>query len=133
MNNLARALQQADRVPESITLYEQALARLRAKLGIDHPTTLAAMSGLADSYRLVGSLDRAISLLAATWEGRMLKLGPDHPDTLLTILRLAEAYQASGQSTKAVAAGARILAEDGRNSATGCRQRSEWPFRGRRS
>ncbi|MFC7650367.1 tetratricopeptide repeat protein [Streptosporangium lutulentum] len=45
-NNLASAYQQANRVPEAITLYEATLAGCERVLGADHPTTRIAQLNL---------------------------------------------------------------------------------------
>ena len=91
MNNLAAAYQ----VPGSWTLpcrSEETLKLKKAKLGPDHPDTLASMNNLAAAYQAAGKLDLALPLNEETLKLRKAKLGPDHPDTLMSMNNLAWRY-----------------------------------------
>ena len=57
----------------------------KAKLGPDHPDTLASMNNLALSYADAGRNDRALKLREETLALQKAKLGPDHPDTLVSM------------------------------------------------
>jgi tetratricopeptide (TPR) repeat protein len=74
----------------------------KAKLGPDHPITLASMNSLAAGYKSAGQLDRALPLLEETLRLRKAKLGPDHRHTLTSMNNLAEGYQAAGQIDRAL-------------------------------
>ena len=67
--------------------------RRKAKLGPDHPDTLATLHNLAWAYQAAGKLPKAIALLERVRDAQIAKLGPDHPDTLITLNNLASAYR----------------------------------------
>ena len=50
MNNLATSYDALGRYAEALKLHEETLALRKAKLGPDHPDTLASMNNLANSY-----------------------------------------------------------------------------------
>jgi len=50
-------------------IFEQTLAIQKAKLGADHPNTLASMNNLANAYRAAGRLDQALPLYEAAVRG----------------------------------------------------------------
>ena len=50
MNNLAVSYAAVGRLAEALKLHEETLALRKAKLGPDHPDTLASMNNLANSY-----------------------------------------------------------------------------------
>ena len=62
----------------------------KAKLGPDHPDTLASMNNLANSYHALGRHADALKLYEETLALRKAKLGPDHPDTLTSMNNLAD-------------------------------------------
>ena len=74
----------------------------KAKLGPDHPDTLASMHNLAWSYNGAGQHDRATKLFEETLALMKAKLGPDHPDTLICMYSLAISYAAAGQYDRAI-------------------------------
>jgi serine/threonine protein kinase/lipopolysaccharide biosynthesis regulator YciM len=86
----------------AIRQLEAALALRTAKLGPDHPDTLAAQNDLALAHRDDGRLDLAIPMLERTLEARAARLGPDHPSTLATRNNLALAYQDNGRLDRAI-------------------------------
>ena len=70
---------------------------MKAKLGPDHPHTLASMCNLANSYDDLGRHADAVKLHEETLALMKAKLGPDHPDTLATMYNLAISYTALGR------------------------------------
>ena len=66
MNNLGWGYQDAGQLDLALPLLEETLALEKAKLGPDHPDTLATMNNLATSYQDAGQLDRALPLLEET-------------------------------------------------------------------
>ena len=101
-NNLARAYQDAGRLDEAITLYEETLEDRVRILGSDHPDTLASRNNLAEAYRAAGRLDEAITLHEQTLRESVRILGSDHPDTLTARNNLAETYRAAGRLDQAI-------------------------------
>jgi len=87
---------------QAIPVLEKARATREAKLGSDHPDTLASMNSLAASYLDAGKLDQALPLFEETLRLRKTKLGPDHPDTLTSMNSLAESYAAAGKLDQAL-------------------------------
>ena len=59
-NNLGRALEQQDRVPEAARAYERALAILRDAIGPDHPDTLDIGTTWARQLGFIGRRDDAL-------------------------------------------------------------------------
>ena len=76
---------------------------MKAKLGPDHPATLASMNNLAQAYQGPGSRP-ALPLLEETLEARKAKLGPDHPDTLGSMNNLADGVSGRRQARPGPAA-----------------------------
>jgi serine/threonine protein kinase/tetratricopeptide (TPR) repeat protein len=68
----------------------------KAKLGPDHPDTLASMGNLARSYLTAGRLDVALPLHEEALERMKAKLGPDHPSTLTGMNNLAACHKDAG-------------------------------------
>ena len=101
-NNLAYAYQDAGRLNEAITLFEQNLEDLTRILGPDHPGTLASRHNLADAYRDAGRLDEAIELHEQNFEESERILGPGHPGTLASRNNLAGAYREAGRLNDAI-------------------------------
>ena len=62
MNNLADSYQDLGRRAEALKLREETLALRQAKLGPDHPLTLASRNNLAGAYYSAGRLPEAIAL-----------------------------------------------------------------------
>ena len=101
-NNLASAYQDAGRLDDAITLYEETLEDCIRILGPHHPDTLATRSNLAETYRAAGRLDQAIPLHEQTLKESVRILGPHHPDTLISRNNLAETYRAAGRLDQAI-------------------------------
>src|SRR5260370_19930011 len=82
MNTVCGAYRAVGKLAKALPLYEQTLAKLKVKLGDDHPDTLHSMNNLATAYRADGQLAKALPLYEQTLARRKAKLGDDHPDTL---------------------------------------------------
>jgi tetratricopeptide (TPR) repeat protein/tRNA A-37 threonylcarbamoyl transferase component Bud32 len=87
---------------DAVKLHEETLALKKAKLGPDHPDTLASMDNLATSYAAVGRYADALKLYEETLQLCKAKLGPDHPNTLATMNNLSTSYAAVGRYASAV-------------------------------
>jgi len=90
------------RQAEALKLNEQTLALRKAKLGPDHPDTLASMNNLAYNYADLGRQAEALKLREETLALRKAKLGPDHPDTLWSMHNLANSYADLGRQAEAL-------------------------------
>jgi len=78
------------------------LKRMKAKLGVDHPSTLTSMNNLALGYQAAGKLDQALPLYEETLKLSKAKLGADHPDTLNSMHNLAGGYKEAGKLDQAL-------------------------------
>ena len=58
----AQAYQSAGQLAEALPLFEQTLELMKAKLGPEHPSTLASMNNLALAYQSAGRLAEALPL-----------------------------------------------------------------------
>jgi serine/threonine protein kinase/tetratricopeptide (TPR) repeat protein len=87
---------------KATVLLEKARATLQARLGPDHPDTLAAMNNLALAYLSAGKLEKALPLLEEALKLRKVRLGADHPLTLTTMNNLALAYHDAGRVKEAL-------------------------------
>jgi hypothetical protein len=102
MNNLANTYLALGRPAEGCELHEETLARRKARIGPDHPSTLMSMYNLAVSYHALGRYADALRLREQTLAFRALKLGPDHPETLRSMYVLAESLATLERSAEAV-------------------------------
>jgi tetratricopeptide (TPR) repeat protein len=87
--------------PQALKLYERALALRQAKLGEDHPETLASLSNLATAYRSAGQLEDALPLFEKAVALSSAKLG-DGPVTLARMNTLGCAYLEAGRLYDAI-------------------------------
>ena len=101
-NNLAIAYQDAGKLEEAITLYEQNLKDFEDLLGPDHPETLTSRNNLANAYQDAGRLNEAIVLYEQALTDSTRILGPNHLYTLAAQSNLASAYRDSGRLDKAI-------------------------------
>jgi tetratricopeptide (TPR) repeat protein len=102
MSNLAESYSAGGRPLEALKLNEETLRLRKAKLGLDHPDTLASMNNLAKSYVAAGRILEALKLQEETLRLKKTKLGPDHPDTLLSMNNLAASYLDAGRTEEAL-------------------------------
>ena len=107
MNNLANSYDDLGRHADASKLREETLALQKAKLGPDHPDTLASMNNLANSYAALGRHAEALKLREETLALQKAKLGPDHPDTLTSMNNLASSYAELGRARRRPQAPAR--------------------------
>jgi hypothetical protein len=77
-NTLGLSLQGLGEASLAVELLQKALDTRKARLGPDHPDTLASMNTLAAAYRDGDQLARAVPLLEKTLERMNAKVGPDH-------------------------------------------------------
>jgi hypothetical protein len=96
-DRLGRTLLSLGHASEAIPLFIKAWQTSQAKLGADHPDTLASMNNLALGYRDAGKLDLALPLWEETLKLRKAKLGADHPATLTSMGSLASCYWDAGK------------------------------------
>ena len=73
----------------ALPLLQRAYAINRARLGDDHPDTLASANNLATDLRALGEYQQARDLDEDTLARRRRVLGDDHPDTLASANNLA--------------------------------------------
>ncbi len=91
MSTLAAAYRDAYRIADALRLFEPTLRLQKAKLGLDHPDTLATTTHLARTFLSDKRPLEALPLLEQTLKLRRTRLGPEHPHTLLTLNFLAAA------------------------------------------
>jgi tetratricopeptide (TPR) repeat protein len=87
----------AGKLDLALPLFEETLRLRKARLGPEHPHTLASMHNLATAYLEAGKLELALPLFEQTLQLTKARLGPEHPDTLTSMCSLAEAYRAAGK------------------------------------
>jgi tetratricopeptide (TPR) repeat protein len=75
---------------------------MKARLGPEHPDTLATRNNLAGAYYAAGKLDQALPLCEEALKLQKVRLGPDHPDTLHSMNNLAGGYWSAHQLDKSV-------------------------------
>jgi eukaryotic-like serine/threonine-protein kinase len=92
LREAARAIRQFERSGE---LYQ-------AKLGADHPDTLASRSSLALAYTDAGRIEDAIKLGEAILKQHETNLGPDHSATLASRDNLGATYREAGRIDDAI-------------------------------
>jgi hypothetical protein len=78
-------------------MFAQMMEISKAKLGADHPNTLASMANLALRYRYQGRLEEAEKLFIQVVETYKTKLSADHPNTLTGMAGLAMTYRNQGR------------------------------------
>jgi tetratricopeptide (TPR) repeat protein len=102
MKTLANCYEVVGRRQEALKLREETLQLSKAKLGPDHPSTLANMANLAVSYDNAGRHQEAIKLTEETLALQKAKLGPDHPRTLNSMINLSDFYAHAGRFAEAL-------------------------------
>jgi tetratricopeptide (TPR) repeat protein/tRNA A-37 threonylcarbamoyl transferase component Bud32 len=93
----------------AIRQFELAVDLRGARLGPDHPETLASRNALGEAYRLARRTSESIRYNEATLALAEAKLGPDHPTTLASRNNLAQSYYAAGRAADAVEQNERAL------------------------
>ena len=79
---------------------------MKAKLGPEHPDTLASMTNLAWAYRDAGKLDLALPLLEEAYRG-----AKKYPELRGVGAALLDGYAAAGKTEKAAALAKELLAD----------------------
>lgn len=108
-NTLAHSLVAFDDAGQATGLLQKVFQTRKARLGPDHPLTLASMNNLADGYRAAGRLDLALPLLEETRTQMKAKLGSDHFFTVACLNNLAVAYKEAGKIDLALPVGEESL------------------------
>jgi serine/threonine protein kinase/Tfp pilus assembly protein PilF len=101
IDNLAVAYLSKGQLDLAVFLFERTLEKKKAKVGIDHTSTLATMNNLSAAYHASGKFDLAVALLQDTLQLYRAKVGPKHVDTLKAMNNLAAAYRDSNRLTEA--------------------------------
>ena len=101
LNAQVGAAFQTGRYQEVLGLAERASREALARLGKDHPITLASLSNLVVVYRRVGRTAEALPLNEKVLEKRRIVLGKDHIDTLMSQYSLAKLYEDLGREAEA--------------------------------
>ena len=83
---------------EAEGLYVECLDGRLEVLGEDHPYTLEALGGLAQTLLAMGRLDEAETFALDSHRGRSARFGADHSLTTDAAQLLDEIYEASGRS-----------------------------------
>jgi tetratricopeptide (TPR) repeat protein len=102
-NNLAYALSATGNVDDAIKMHLETLQIARAKLGPNHPTTLATTNNLARAYQTIGRAGDAISLWQSVLPLVRKTFGAGHSNTLTLMNRLAAAEESVGDWRGAIA------------------------------
>jgi tetratricopeptide (TPR) repeat protein len=92
MNSLALSYQAAGKLDLALPLYEEVLKLTEARLGADHPDTLACTYNLAVGYGDVGKLDLALPLHRRAAAG-VEKLRFQHPSAARIVSNLIGIYE----------------------------------------
>ncbi len=100
MRGLAAAYEAANRLDESVILFERIVQVNKEKLGIDNPETLFNMDSLARAYWVAGKKELALACYKETLEQMRSRLGPDHPYTLATLGQAAIVFCKAGNLTE---------------------------------
>ncbi len=88
--------------PEAIALLERVRDAQIAKLGPDHPDTLATLNNLAAAYWRTKQLDKSVPLFEDVLKRQEAKLGRQHPDTQTTVANLGVNYKDAGRLKEAI-------------------------------
>ncbi len=86
----------------ALPLYEESLRVQKAKLGPDHPDTLASMNDLGTCHWSLRRLDKSIPLFEELLPLQEKKLGRDNPDTLVSVANLGVNYKDAGRVAEAI-------------------------------
>jgi tetratricopeptide (TPR) repeat protein len=109
MGGLATAYSGVSRHPDAIALRQQILENRKARLGPDHPETLAMVGHLAGAYQHAGQWDTSARLLEQLLEERLSLFGSTDPASLVTMHNLALNYAYVGRLAESLALHERVL------------------------
>ncbi len=93
--------QRQSRFTEAEAVFEEAMLALLDVAGMQHPSTLVAMSNLGNLFEQLGLYDEAEPLLKQTLEGMQAVLGDSHTQTARTRNNLALLYESQGNFREA--------------------------------
>jgi tetratricopeptide (TPR) repeat protein len=102
MSRLAWTYQQAGKLDQALSLFEETLRLTKAKLG-HHGFMLNFRNNLAIAYATAGKLDQALPLFEEQLKLYEAELGPDNSETLWSMYNLALAYKQAGKLDQALA------------------------------
>jgi tetratricopeptide (TPR) repeat protein len=111
--------QAAGRLPEAITLYENALKGARATLGPVHHDTLMLLSYLANAYLDAGRLPEAVALHEEALKQHRANRGSNDHHTIFSMKNLAAAYVAAQRWGEAESLYRELIAAFGRRTPGG--------------
>ena len=83
-------------------MYDRVRDAQIAKLGPDHPDTLATLNNLAAAYWSTKQLDKSVPLFEDVLKRQEAKLGRQHPDTQMTVANLGVNYKDAGRLKEAI-------------------------------
>ena len=100
MHDLATGYRAAMKFDQSVALFEETVALMKAKLGAEHANTLLSTAGLARSYLAAGKLDRALPRFEDAARGfERQRFG--HRAAAAVVGDAAAAYEAAGRLDEA--------------------------------
>lgn len=102
MNNLALGYEKAGQLDKALPLLEETFKLTKAKLGPDHPNTLASMSNLAVCYLRLKRLDKSVPMFEALLPLQEKKFGRQHPITQFMVANLGVNYTEAGRVAEAI-------------------------------
>ena len=101
LNNLARLLQDTNRLAEAEPLMRRALAISEASLGPDHPDVATGLNNLARLLKATNRLAEAEPLMRRALAISEASLGPDHPNVAIRLNNLAGLLQDTNRLAEA--------------------------------
>ncbi len=110
LNNLARLLQDTNRLAEAEPFFRRALAIDEMALGPDHPSVAVRLNNLAGLLQETNRLAEAEPLASRALAITEKALGPDHPSVGISLNNLASLLQASNRLAEAEPLFRRVLA-----------------------
>jgi predicted Zn-dependent protease len=99
--SLAVNYRDAGRLDEAIALFDDGLARSRAKLGPNHPVTLYGLNELVEALRGAQQFERAAAVCRELLSARSRKLPADHPSRTSVLAKLATVLLQAGRPSEA--------------------------------
>jgi tetratricopeptide (TPR) repeat protein len=101
LNNLARLLQDTNRLAEAEPLMRRALAIDEQSYGPDHPNLATHLLNLAGLLRVTNRLAEAEPLMRRALAIDEQSVGPDHPNVVISLNNLAQLLQATNRLAEA--------------------------------
>jgi eukaryotic-like serine/threonine-protein kinase len=91
MMNLAGAYREDRRIADALKLFDETLRLQKARVGPNHPETLATMTGLGRTFLAAGRPADALPLMAEVLKISRATLGSEHAKTLIALDDLVDA------------------------------------------